>query len=1375
MRLQLTIERHTLPPTHILFSTASHPSANTSSSKATIADLLLDINELVPLESEDGEWGLEDYVVEVAATADQDNVYEALHFQSIKSVLREDDEVIIRYLKSDELKGRRWGGRLQVTRDGRHLVDGVVWGKRAQGSARGGGRPGIEIPPRKRRRILAPDDETGIELEEPLLTIMTEEDQDDDEEYMDDNEVKVVSTFVNADEDESDEDDEIEDMAEDEVQLLLEDAAEVDDAYLELPEAVLERQLKSRTRLGKRKRIVEDDDDEPDFQGFSSPRKSPSGKQVSFDLGDGVTVTRTEELGLLEDSDDSESSELESASSSETSSSGSDDAGTSTTRQVASISAESDTDTETSSSDSSESESDESESSGDSADSSSESESDTSQTSTSSGSESDDEVRKSSMTAATKTGLSPSTNKSAVALKAAPSLKTTPTPPGQGTRATQSRNQRNKLLKKLNKLKADGLLSENANLEDLRAYSANNDLPQSSSSAEASQLEAARSKALAAVQETTTQLAEGEVDTDSPEPSRDTESFQPTAESQAPTSPAAAPMNGSPQSVPGSSAKRSRLDVAASRRLLFGSLGLRAPKTPAEEQELRERLAKSPKLSAMKRVINRNNVLASETVTQDTSEGSWTEKLVISAVECTRDGVHLDPPPFPFEQYTSKRKLRAPAQDQNIELDYGDAEPVPVPDMRFQDIPDSNERQKLKKLCSSLPNFTVRECYEALKACSWNHDSATDLLFVAEASQTLSGKMGSHNTGRAEEVSNGSRTVSFAKDEIDGMPIPTDFEALADLEKDHLLPGAVIAYKELHLNPETMVPDISPYRVARVSEYDGEDLTLVLAVKDRRKPRPIDPETGEAITNDFEIRTSEDDEVDDGVREFEFAQMMTPKLVEAAVQVPGSSAVAELRGGDAASTAHHSSSLVPDSVPSAQNKESAPLPEIEVQQIEIDTPRRKEITTMIKDAGFNSSMDSGLLDPLPSGGAGPADSSQPEVHEDTEHSNVDESSQPAIAEISQAQTNTWSSSPLFPLQESTPVQAIVVDDAGLDSVQSTSSPPISPQLTVDYPHISQMDLDSSYRAPDASTKSSSHQDAQRVPATPADVTLNNEMDDESDDLDDDGDVPFSLGDDAVDALPSEVEESQSQEPSNLQPLSEPNDPDMTPRTNSFLGGRGVDGAGSSPSYHDSDEESQDVSDHSGSESSLPSLSELTSSQRRKIKPKASGLHKGVSPPVLTRAGLRSSEPGERLRKLKHSSRLLPKIINGYDGTNDDDLDLPSSTQLEPESSQDPLHGNIKIASSQKEKRLSQIPLGTQVVDLTMSSDPISPSDSDGRYGTRRRTASRAKKVNGIGAGKAKGKKSMLGASVSDVGAGGGTGVGIGTRRFLTSKKSRSQI
>ena len=87
MRLQISISRHTLPPTNVLFSTGSHTASHTSSRTATISDLLLDVNDIVPLESEDGEWGLEDYVVEVKATGDQETFYEALHYHNIDSVL----------------------------------------------------------------------------------------------------------------------------------------------------------------------------------------------------------------------------------------------------------------------------------------------------------------------------------------------------------------------------------------------------------------------------------------------------------------------------------------------------------------------------------------------------------------------------------------------------------------------------------------------------------------------------------------------------------------------------------------------------------------------------------------------------------------------------------------------------------------------------------------------------------------------------------------------------------------------------------------------------------------------------------------------------------------------------------------------------------------------------------------------------------------------------------------------------------------------------------------------------------------------------------------------------------------------------------------
>lgn len=117
MRLHLVIQRHGLPVTRILWSTSSpsleqtvsyRPSASSSTiastrapnalfanSGYTIAQLLEDVNEVVPLETEPrsfgdrsmGQWGLEDYVVEVAGS-------ECLHFMDVGGLLRDGDEVV---------------------------------------------------------------------------------------------------------------------------------------------------------------------------------------------------------------------------------------------------------------------------------------------------------------------------------------------------------------------------------------------------------------------------------------------------------------------------------------------------------------------------------------------------------------------------------------------------------------------------------------------------------------------------------------------------------------------------------------------------------------------------------------------------------------------------------------------------------------------------------------------------------------------------------------------------------------------------------------------------------------------------------------------------------------------------------------------------------------------------------------------------------------------------------------------------------------------------------------------------------------------------------------------------------------------------------
>lgn len=86
MRLLLTVQRHALPTTQILWTvTAGRVSRTGASSGATISQLLEEVNEVIPLESED--WGLEDYVVEVRG-------FECLHFSELDTVLKDEDEVV---------------------------------------------------------------------------------------------------------------------------------------------------------------------------------------------------------------------------------------------------------------------------------------------------------------------------------------------------------------------------------------------------------------------------------------------------------------------------------------------------------------------------------------------------------------------------------------------------------------------------------------------------------------------------------------------------------------------------------------------------------------------------------------------------------------------------------------------------------------------------------------------------------------------------------------------------------------------------------------------------------------------------------------------------------------------------------------------------------------------------------------------------------------------------------------------------------------------------------------------------------------------------------------------------------------------------------
>lgn len=80
MRLRLTVQRHNLPASQILWSVPD----TASPAAYTVVRLLEDVNRILPLEAE--QWGLEDYIVELGG-------FECLHFSPVLQTLKEDDHI----------------------------------------------------------------------------------------------------------------------------------------------------------------------------------------------------------------------------------------------------------------------------------------------------------------------------------------------------------------------------------------------------------------------------------------------------------------------------------------------------------------------------------------------------------------------------------------------------------------------------------------------------------------------------------------------------------------------------------------------------------------------------------------------------------------------------------------------------------------------------------------------------------------------------------------------------------------------------------------------------------------------------------------------------------------------------------------------------------------------------------------------------------------------------------------------------------------------------------------------------------------------------------------------------------------------------------
>lgn len=742
----------------------------------------------------------------------------------------------IRALGLPDLRARKLSGRVQISSDGRRLIDGVPFGrpylKRSFST-----RPQIRIPSRKRRRTSHPaltgslqDDDTSERFRAGVDQLGRELTLYDDESVLSSEQGTVIRRpppppDLFGDMNESDNDmessyDDNEDLTQ-ELEALKDDANDTmitDQVDLESPR--LTRSAGRISRMAYREPIP-----------TSSPARLSTVSTTNFNANDSAVVepspksTKSVRFQSPSSKQDLDTTVLSSSSDSEDDSPESEE--------------ESDSSEESDSAPSDSEKSDVSDVVGTSRDdglnedSSSDSSVDSLISSSNSESESEDE-----------TSPSPEKQKS-------PDIYTAP---GKGSTKTKNSNRRKKLRIRLNKLKELGHLGPEADFDELRNWEIQHgkrplveltdlERPRSSQArSEQSLFEQKREQLLR-------DLASGGIDVDA---HSEKENIPPrykngkqaeTADAEAPTvDPVDKPTQEDGDESTPQSNKRRKLDMSSTKRLVFGSLGVRTPKTKEDEEKTRDKLAGQRKESVVKQALD----VSTEQEAEDDFEGSWQSKLIVEATECLYDDVQLQPPSFPFQQ----------------RWDY---EAVSL--MRQRKGGAKNNKRNKKKNRKSQDYQEEEEYYDAE---GYLGDGTED---YANGDITLNYDDEEYPN---EELANGD-------DEPDLPHLPEDLDSVPALTKEDVVPGAVIAFKQLDMSKATnWQPQISEYRVAKVDKLleDGT-ISIQLAKRDREYREVAVDENGVREYSGLEM-PGDDEAEDDGIRDVPFEDLLEPKLLSAA-------------------------------------------------------------------------------------------------------------------------------------------------------------------------------------------------------------------------------------------------------------------------------------------------------------------------------------------------------------------------------------------------------------------------------------------------------------------------------------------------------------
>ncbi|KAI9777525.1 MAG: hypothetical protein M1839_008819 [Geoglossum umbratile] len=863
MRLRLNVQRHGLPPSLVVWTTGDRNPTGCSPN-STVSQLLEKVNDVIPLESDD--WGLEDYVIEI-------NGYECLHFQELGSVFKDDDEVCIRPLLSPDLRARKLSGRHQISHAGRHLIDGVPFGRPF--FKRAADRPAVEIPPRKRRRLTNDGDgelndtEAGRQLthQSSFADIGLEDDDDGDEEDFNVDDDSDDSIFGGNGSDASsyspshsrryevratksgDRKPELILSNGQSLPLVDRDGKPFPGYYNNaLLDCFADGKLGAQTPTIKGVGGAQERNCDPGLgrteRGVSKERSSI--RRPSFPLGSRSLLQSEKNVRFQ----DTKGSTLDD---------GSSDEGLHPDDSSDGIELDAQDGTASGCSESS-----------------SETDSDTSyQTSSSSSngpteSEPEEISSRPSLRSPSKKPHTTGVTSHSVA-------------PGAGQISTKRRNQRRRDAKKLAHLKRTGQLPQHATHADLREWVRGTlcvDPAKDTSGPRtdprtfpaAVSLEAKREELLASI-------TSGGVEVEQLEK-------QPNAQ-EIPTKTAGQGRGRERDVSPPSTAltndttprTRAKLDIVSSRRMLFSSLGLKNPKTKEDEERLRLDLTK-PLSNGQQ---NRKCVNPSgDTLVQDQTaitpvkrinatdvpedhadeEGDgWKDKITLKAVECCYDGIELSMPPFPFRQRWDPQQQVYPKRGRGKKRKRSRIQYYNDGDEYYSTLGEGSKPRGLEE--------DVQLEYDEHQGGGHTRDPS--------GGTNIDGVDGSLNEQIIRETHGTDGASAGTKGDLP--VLPADMSSLANFTLSMAQPGAIIAFKQLTIS-EDWQPHICDYRTAEVVRLTGENaLELSLARRDiPARGRKFDEKTGERIWGKFEM-PDVDEEGDSGSLRLDFSELIVPKLI----------------------------------------------------------------------------------------------------------------------------------------------------------------------------------------------------------------------------------------------------------------------------------------------------------------------------------------------------------------------------------------------------------------------------------------------------------------------------------------------------------------